>query len=91
MANDDLKSIKELLEVVNNKVGKLDGKVSGLDSKVNKLDAKMNGLKVGIKELDKKADTILEFAELADESAEDTRKRVSKIEKISAIAYALNK
>lgn len=98
MANDNNKAIKELLKVIKNKVGRIEAR-QGVDSiridsikdQQSVMNEKLDDLQAGMDELNKKADHIYEFAEEADKSAEVTRKRVSRIEKIPAIAHELNK
>ncbi len=103
MTNDDNKVIKELLEVIKNKVGKIETK-QGIQSieiqsmrdqlyvfneKLDELKEDVNDVKVSLKKLDKKADGILEFANNVDETADDTSKRLTRIERIPAISLAL--
>mgnify|MGYP001609672070 CR=1 FL=1 len=97
MAADDLKKIKELLEVVNNKVGKLEthvylhsSTVRSIKEQQSVMNEKLDDLKADIKKLDQKADGILEFAQEADEEAEKTKRRLSAIEQIPVIAQALD-
>lgn len=83
MANDDLKKIIDQQSVINEKL-------DGIDSKVTGLDEKVNGLKSDIKELDKKADVILKFAQEVDDDLQDHKKRLTRIERIPVIAHTLN-
>lgn len=65
MANDDLKKIKELLEIVNNKVGKLETHVSVhsttmylIKDQQSVMNDKLYNLKGDIKELKENVDEI---------------------------------
>lgn len=98
MANDDLKKIKELLEIVNNKVSKLETHVSIHTSTMHTIkdqqsatNEKLDSLQSGMDELNKKSDGILEFAEGVDDDLQDHKKRLTKIERIPVIAHELNK
>lgn len=98
MASDNSKVIKELLEIIKHKVGLIEGRQSTQSVQINLIsdqqsvmNEKLDELKVDLKKLDKKADAILEFAEAVDETTEDNRKRLSRIERIPVIARALSK
>lgn len=63
MANDDLKKIKELLEIVNNKVGKLETHIGThsatmhlIKDQQSVMNDKLDDLKVDIKELTENVD-----------------------------------
>ncbi len=102
MAVDNAKVIKELLEIINTKTGKIEmrqsiqttqitlinEKLDEIGTDVKGLELKFGGLKKDIKELDEKADLILEFAEDVDN---DVQERLGRIEMIPTIALSLNK
>lgn len=100
MTTDNSKTIKELLEVIKSKVSKTETKVnllfyqvkdvkdqqSVMNEKLDNLDKRTKSIQSDVKILDKKADKIFEFAEHADENLQETKRRVTRLEKPQAVA-----
>lgn len=93
MANNDLKTIKELLEVVKNKVGgtevrvrKLSHEIRGLKDQQSVMNKKLDNLQAGMDELHKKADVIFKFASKVDEDLQGVKRRLGRIERVPVIA-----
>lgn len=105
MSLDYSKAIKELLEVVKNKVGNIEARqgmqsiqlgsmkdqISVLDKKLDEVQSDMTGLKDDVKKLNKKADGILEFLNNVDDDVHDHEKRLKIIERVPVIAHELSK
>lgn len=105
MSLDYSKAIKELLEVIKNKVGKIEAKVgvqsiemgsmrdqiSVLNEKLDGVQSDMTGLKDDVKKLNKKADGILEFLNNVDDDVHDHEKRLKIIERVPVIAHELSR
>lgn len=96
MANNDFKTIKELLEVVKHKVGGTEVRVRMLSYEIKEvrdqqsvMNEKLDNLQAGMDELNKKADVIFKYASEADEDLQETKKRIARVERVPVIAVEL--
>lgn len=103
MANNESRIIKELLEIIKNKVGKIEARVgmqsidirsmkdqlSVLNEKLDGVQSDVTTLKSDLKKLNKKADGILEFLHNVDEDVHNHEERLKRIESVPIVASEL--
>lgn len=80
--------IKELATKVD--LNRLESRIDEVDSRLGRKITNL-GINLGkkIDELNKKADTIMEFAEAVDETTADHEKRLKRIEAVPVIAHQI--
>lgn len=98
MANDDLKRIKELLEIVNNKVGKLETHISVPTSTMHVIkdqqsvmNEKLDGLEGGIKTVKEQVKEMSENVDAARGDIESLHLDVKAIKEKQGLFHSRNK